>query len=487
MKHNTITLIAFLLGLTLFGCKKYEQENLTPKIKNDKVEATATTATFTWTVDWPGKLISVVEVSENEDMSHSQIYGSETETENHNFTVTVTDLEDGTKYFFRYLVWNKFYVDSKFVMEVKSFTTLTLAKPTVTTASVNQFNFTNATAVGGGEVTSDGNDLVIERGIYYGTTPDPATTGTKLAASSGGTGNFTCTMTGLVAGKYYVCAFATNRLGTSYGSEKSFSYNPPPPPTGAINGIFSVSSSKKVYFSRGNLQYRASDGRWHFAEHQYDYIGDANSNISSSYSNIIDLFGWGTSGWNSGNTYYHPYDSNNSNGSLYGPSGSYNLAGNYANADWGVYNKIYNGGNTVGQWRTLTKDEWVFVFQTRSGADSKYGYGKVNDVCGMILLPDSWKLPSGLSFTPGNSSWANVYTAEQWSLMEANGAIFLPAAGLRYGTWVDLEGRYGSYWSASYYGSYEAYRVDFGSGYLDPSYINPRYYGFSVRLVTPAE
>ena len=72
MKHNPIILMTLLLGLTLFGCKKYEPEKLTPKITEDKVETTGTTATFTWTVDWPGKLISMVEVSENEDMSHSQ-------------------------------------------------------------------------------------------------------------------------------------------------------------------------------------------------------------------------------------------------------------------------------------------------------------------------------------------------------------------------------------------------------------------------------
>ena len=74
------------------------------------------------------------------------------------------------------------------------------------------------------QVTSDGGDAVTERGIYFGTTPDPAATGTKIVASSGGTGSFFCTMTGLVErNTYYVCAYATNGQGTSYGSEKSFS------------------------------------------------------------------------------------------------------------------------------------------------------------------------------------------------------------------------------------------------------------------------
>lgn len=401
------------------------------------------------------------------------------------FTVNITGLTAETKYYVRAYATNS---KGTSYGEEKEFTTQALQKPTVTTASVGQFNFTNGTAIGGGEVTSDGGTTVTERGIYYGISPDPVTTGTKLAATSGGMGNFTCTLTGLVEGTtYYVCAYATNGQGTSYGSEKSFRYDRVP--IGAIRGVFSVGWNKKVYFSRGNLQYRASDGRWRFAEHQYDYIGSANSNISSSYTNFIDLFGWGTSGWNSGAVCYQPWSTSTTYSDYY-PGGSYtnNLTGSYANADWGVYNKIYNGGYAAGLWRTLTKDEWVFVFQTRSGAASKFGQGKVNGKCGMILLPDSWTLPSGLSFTPGNSSWANVYTTEQWSLMEANGAVFLPAAGYRYGTSVYDVGSIGLYWSASAYDSAYAYDVLFDSGVLNPSgYYGYRYYGRSVRLVAPAE
>ena len=47
----------------------------------------------------------------------------------------------------------------------------------------------------------------------------------------------------------------------------------------------------KIFFSQGNLQYQASTNTWRFAEHQYDLIGSDNSNISSTYSGWIDLFG----------------------------------------------------------------------------------------------------------------------------------------------------------------------------------------------------
>ena len=483
-KHILIMLLATALLLGTTACHKDAQiEPKTPKVTDPEVSFTATTANFGWTVSFPGKVSSVVKVSRHADMSDATSYGDATPTSNKDFHVEITGLSPETQYYYCFEIWNP---NLNHRSEVKSFTTQPKQKPTVTTASVSQFNFTNATAVGGGEVTSDGGDAVTERGIYFGTSPNPAATGTKLVASSGGTGSFTCTMMGLVEETtYYVCAYANNGQGTSYGSEKSFSYSRVP--VGAIKGVFSIGSGKKVYFSQGNLQHRASDGRWRFAEHQYDYIGSANSNISSTYSNYIDLFGWGTSGWNNGNTYYRPWDTYNSSGSSYGPHGQYDLTGSYVNADWGVYNPISNGGNQAGQWRTLTKGEWKYVFQDRNNASSKYGHGKVSGVCGMILLPDSWTLPSGLSFTAGNSSWANSYTADQWAQMEANGAVFLPAAGYRSGTLLDCVGSHGCYWSASYNGSSYAYGVLLLSGYLHPSNYNYRYLGRSVRLVAPAE
>lgn len=137
------------------------------------------------------------------------------------YSVTISNIVPGTTYYVR--AYAKSIAGLSYGNEV-SFKTKAYELPTVTTAPVTQIDFTNATAVGGGEVTSDGGDSVTERGIYFGTAPDPATTGTKLVASSEGTGSFTCTMTGLVEGTtYYVCAYATNSTGTAYGRVVSFS------------------------------------------------------------------------------------------------------------------------------------------------------------------------------------------------------------------------------------------------------------------------
>ncbi len=269
-------------------------------------------------------------------------------------------------------------------------------------------------------------------------------------------------------------------------------------PAGIINGLFSVSATQKVYFSQGNLQYigSAATPYWKFADNQWDYLGTTTSQNSNKQNVDRDLFGWGTSGWNNGNVYYQPYDTQNygeaTQGYGYGPTDgtlyTYNLTGTYANADWGVYNPISIGGNQENSgWRTLTKDEWAYVFNSRTDAASKKGHGNVNGVNGMILLPDAWTLPEGLSFTSGNSNWANVYNAVQWAQMEANGAVFLPAAGSRNRTTVGNVGSSGLYWSASYYNNTFAYNVNFSSSTLRPSTNNNRANGYSVRLARNAQ
>jgi hypothetical protein len=92
--------------------------------------------------------------------------------------------------------------------------------PTVTTTSATSITSTGATT--GGNVTSDGGNPVIARGVVYGTTQNP-TTANSTTSNGIGTGVFTSTLTGLTANTtYYVRAYATNIGGTSYGNEISF-------------------------------------------------------------------------------------------------------------------------------------------------------------------------------------------------------------------------------------------------------------------------
>ena len=416
------------------------------------------------------------------------------------FTSSLTGLSSNTTYYVRAYATNE--TGTAYGNQVTFTTNQDIVAPSVTTNDVS--NITTSTATCGGNVTSSGNGTVIARGVCWSASQNP-TINDNHTNDGNGLGSFISNITELSANTtYYVRAYATNEIGTNYGEQVSFTTETLNVPTGAISGLFSVSADQQVYFSQGNLQYQASTDTWKFAENQYDYVGSTNSNISSFYSGWIDLFGWGTSGYHNANdpynVNYQPWSTTSSpqvyssyNFYGYGPSTNMtdpNLTGTSANYDWGVYNPISNGGNTADQWRTLTRSEWYYVFNTRNTTSGiRYAKAKVNNIKGVILLPDDWSSSTySLSSTNSNgvSFSSNTLTAAQWTTLEQAGAVFLPAAGARSGTTVYLSSL-GNYWSASYYDSNHAYNVSFSDGNLNPGNCSNRYYGQSVRLVCPAE
>lgn len=243
---------------------------------------------------------------------------------------------------------------------------------------------------------------------------------------------------------------------------------------GALSGRFTINASgDKVQFSQGNLQYV---GTWQFAENQWDCFS------TSQYNDYRDLFGWGT-----GDAPNKVSDNNGDYGTF---------------TDWGT-NAITNGGNTENSgWRTLTKDEWVYLFYSRENAATLFGFGRVNGMNGLIILPDNWTTPEGASFNASttlgltnqgsyyhndnNNNYShNTYTAEQWAVMESAGAVFLPAAAYRHGedSNINYTNSGGFYWSSTPYDSDKAYYLNFYYNDLDPQFKEMRYGGRPVRLV----
>ena len=251
---------------------------------------------------------------------------------------------------------------------------------------------------------------------------------------------------------------------------------------------FSVSEQRQVIFSPGNLQYTRSTNTWAFAEHQYDIIGEANV-IGGALADKIDFFGWST----------------DNTATPFGVSSSSDIDdydGDFV--DWGT-NTI--GSDAPNTWRTLTKDEWDYLFRTRPNADKRNGIARIylsddksQYADGLILLPDDWTCPAGITFKEGGATGDNPYadhqtfTLAQWQALEEAEAVFLPAAGARYGTTVSEIMDYGFYWSATaeeteYEGLLRAYTF-----YVEPDNIMLDVYdrksGQSVRLVrdvqTPA-
>ena len=252
-------------------------------------------------------------------------------------------------------------------------------------------------------------------------------------------------------------------------------------------GVFSVAEGKTVTFSPGNLQYTQSTNTWSFAENQWDYLGTDNvtggsvssdptrgdSKEGTALADKVDLFGWSTSATNFGVS--TSIDENDYSGSF---------------IDWGT-NKI--GNDAPNTWRTMTFEEWRYLTYERENYSLLCGVAQICGVNGLILLPDNWVCPSDITFKPGFHSNYGVdyfaayqtFSAEQWSKMEAAGAVFLPAAGSRYGTRMATVGYDGIHWSITN-NEVCCYFLHITS-YLIIGGCNNRYLGFSVRLVKDLE
>ena len=386
------------------------------------------------------------------------------------FSCTLTNLSDNTTYYVRAYATNS--KGTEYGMQ-QVFTTMTYSLPSVTTLDITDIGCNSASC--GGTIVSDGGKNVISCGICYSVSPNPTLSDNSIPGNN--TPNFDCHLSDLSTfTTYYVRAYATNEKGTTYGEEKIFCTEQP---TFSIDNV-----STKVIFSKGNLQYQPSTNTWRFAEHQYDLIEYSDySNISSGYTGWIDLFGWGT-----GN---NPTDT-----SMDGE--------NYKTyVDWGSNTIDMDAPNT---WFLLRSSNWRYILYVRPNADKLFGCATIDGIHGLVLLPDNWEKPSKVSFTPstelgliydteiwnsnryfnvnGGNFNHNNYTISEWQIMEASGAVFLPAVGHREGvSWYNYNSS-GSYWTAeSSTDTTSSYYINFGpqdvSWYL--GFYN--YYGLSVRLV----
>jgi hypothetical protein len=155
---------------------------------------------------------------------------------------------------------------------------------------------------------------------------------------------------------------------------------------------FSVSNSSKVIFSSGNLQYVHSTNTWLFAENQWDIIGENNVN-DGELNDRVDVFEKCIDG-----------------------------------------STLVVEGETSNIWRTLTYLEWDYLLNQRNEANNLVGVAQINGINGLVILPDNWEqsilvpFKSGFSSTDSYSEY-QLFTRDEWSVLEFCGAVFLPAGG----------------------------------------------------------
>ena len=267
-------------------------------------------------------------------------------------------------------------------------------------------------------------------------------------------------------------------------------------PDGALPGAFSVSDTKQVYFSKGNLtcdaaasatfgfdayQWYCNDTKWddpyvsHFYYKDYEHIAQSYAETETS--------GYGGTGCFFANISANEYTT--------------------PNPDF-----VVNG--VQGKYRAPSGDEMKYMFESRSGsingvtktAGELMGSAKVDGVAGYMILPDVFTLPEGLEFTHGGSfgypnTVNNTYSEEEFLKMEAAGAVFLPGVAYRDGNIIHT----GTYCKFLYYwlsdptiggdGTAHAFRldnVDYGScASLHVEQDGLLHHAYTVRLVCEAK
>ena len=206
---------------------------------------------------------------------------------------------------------------------------------------------------------------------------------------------------------------------------------------GNVNGLFHVSASKVVTFSKGNLlQSNSNTSNYKFADEQYNY----------TESGYTYRFIWGTS---------------SANGFIeHGNDNIVNATGNWETMSASEWRYVTSSSSSTGRHNFITYHARAHLQVTKSGGGT---------VGGMVLFPDlfHWPLdaskePPANSFDGGNISeaWNNVIlTYNEWKVLEDAGCVFLPVThGYQQGhqgggstSTNDSETANGYYWSKTWY------------------------------------
>jgi hypothetical protein len=208
------------------------------------------------------------------------------------FISNITGLTAGTPYYVRAYAINN---DGVAYGNEVSCTTALLQVPVVVTLSV--FDYTPTTALGGGNITSDGGSMVTSRGVCWSTLINPAISDNHTNEGSG-TGSFLSNMTGLTRKTpYFVRAYAINSVGTAYGDNQLFNSGGFPLlnvpgnyqgwiPADSSTVVSSLNSDNKyegyIWFPE-NTEFKYARGSW--AENWGDNYGDGH--LEPNGANIL--------------------------------------------------------------------------------------------------------------------------------------------------------------------------------------------------------
>jgi uncharacterized protein (TIGR02145 family) len=285
------------------------------------------------------------------------------------FTATATGLSPLTTYYARAYATNSYGTGYSAQL---TFTT-TSGLVSITTSYVS---FLDATTVQGrGQITSDGGDPITERGICWGTSPMPTLADNQLVVGLG-TGTFTANMTNfLPETEYYVRAYATNGLGTTYGPDVTFT---------SYGSVTDIDGNEYLVATIGNQKWMAQNLKTtHYRNGEsIIYLSD---NVEEWNNNVVGGYSW--------------YNNNISNKDIYGA--------------------LYNGHAVLNAnglcptgWCVPTNDEFTQLADYLGGTSIAGG---------KLKKTTDWAYPNigatnetGFSAVPGGVYWGNYFGINQF-------------------------------------------------------------------------
>jgi FlaG/FlaF family flagellin (archaellin) len=403
----------------------------------------------------------------------------------------------------------------------KSFITVALTLPTLTTTPIS--NITTTTAESGGNITSDGGSPITARGICWGGDPYP-TTANSHTTDGTENGIFISSLTALTPNtSYYVRAYAINSVGTSYADAISFTTLPilPTITTTSIKNITSTTAeSGGIIASEGSSPVLNRGVCWSIG--QNPTISDSHTSNGSGNGTFVSSI----SGLIATTTYNLRAYATNSEGTAYGNQLSFStgfLCGSIISKNHVIgsivpvsktvlYSSITNiPGETSKCWitsnlgadhqatgvndATETSSGWYWQFNNKQGfkhdgttrtpsitwisqISENSDWIASNDPC-TIELGNGWRLPT-------STEWTNVDASGGWTTLTGpySSGLKLHAGGYLYNSDGSLSGRgvYGNYWSGTQSNSTNAWNLNFSISNSSLSSIT-KPYGFSVRCL----
>jgi uncharacterized protein (TIGR02145 family) len=419
---------------------------------------------------------------------------------------------------YRALFYNQSYVYRNGAANIWGYSIrcLKTTAPKVTTTNVTTYNRTSATV--GGNVTADGGATVTERGVYWGTSQNPETTGTKLQIGNG-TGSFSTSLSGLIPNTpYYIKAYATNSVGTSYGNGISFMTSPVTAPV--LTTTIASSITQTAATSGGNV---TSDGGANVTARGVCWSTSANPTIADNHTSDgtgTGIFISNLPGLTINTKYYLKAYATNSIGTAYGNEiifATKGAIGTVSDVDGNTYSTImigtqvwmtenlkttkYNDGTSIPKvtgdaaWLNLTTPGYCWynndsiTYKTPYGA--LYNWYAVNTG---NLCPAGWHVPTEAEYRTldtylgsnsggklkeiGTTHWASPNTGAT----NETGFTSLPS-GERYDAFYAI-GYYGFWWSTlDYSATHAGVMIQYNnSGIMDGDWYKKQC-GFSVRCL----